>query len=289
MSHRRRAPIRRLVRPPVPVPFEPGQEDEGRWRRLTRAQPHVVRRYRIEREDWPSGHPPLRIALLSDAHIGSHPGDIERHLQICAEVNRLGVDLVLLLGDYVNMMPYFGGRVPPEEIARIYAELKSPLGTFAILGNHDWEYGGEAFARAFAAQGIDLHENSGVRLRHQGSAIYLAGLADTRYRQPDIEAALAGALAGDPVIVMSHDPACFGDFSEHSGVMVAGHTHGGQWRLPFIGPLWIPGKAPRAWSRGMFHDQDRTLIVSSGIGTSNLPLRINCPPEIVILEISGNA
>ena len=287
MTRRRYAIIPRLARRSVPVPFEPGDEDKGRWQRLTRAQPHIIRRYQIERDDWPSGHPPLRVALLSDAHIGSHADDIERHLRICAEVNRLEPDLVLLLGDYVNMMTYFGGRVPPEEIARIYAELKSPLGTFAVLGNHDWEYGGEDFLRAFAANGIECHENSGVRLTRQGLAIHLAGLADARYREPDIKAALAGALAGDPVIVMSHDPACFHDFTDRAGVMVAGHTHGGQWRLPLIGPLWIPGKAPLAWSRGVIHDQDRTLILTSGIGTVGVPLRINCPPEIVILEICG--
>ncbi|NND50733.1 MAG: metallophosphoesterase [Rhizobiales bacterium] len=287
MTRRRSALIPGLAKRPVPVPFEPGQEGKGRWSRLTRAQPHIIRRYLIEREDWPSGHPPLRIALLSDAHIGSHEGDIQRHLDICAEVNRLNVDLVLLLGDYVNMMSYFGSRVPPAEIARIYGELKSPLGTFAVLGNHDWEYGGEDFLRAFAAQGIDVHENSGVQLTHQGLAIYLAGLADTNYREPDLAAALQSARPGDPVIVMSHDPACFHDFSGRAGLMVAGHTHGGQWRLPFIGPLWIPGKAPLAWSRGVIHDEDRTLIVTSGIGTVGLPLRINCPPEIVLLEISG--
>ncbi len=119
MTRRRSALIQGLAKRPVPVPFEPGHDGKGRWSRLTRAQPHIIRRYLIEHEDWPFGHPPLRIALLFDAHIGSHEGDIQRHLDICTEVNRQNVDLVLLIGGYVNMMGYFGGRVPSEEIAHL--------------------------------------------------------------------------------------------------------------------------------------------------------------------------
>lgn len=276
-----------LVRRRVVTPFTAHAGGKGRWSRFTRAQRHVVRGYRLAPQGWAGFRPALRIALLSDLHVGSHSGDVERHRAICAEVNRLGVDLVLLLGDYMNMMPYFGGRVPPEEIAEALSGLAAPLGVHAVLGNHDWEYDGEAVWRALAAHGIAVHENSGVPLTHNGQPFYLAGLADTRFRAPDIAAALAASRGGEPVLVMSHDPACFLDFDGHAGVMVSGHTHGGQWRLPFLGALWIPSAAPRAWASGLVELEDRALIVTAGIGTGGLPLRLNCPPEIVVIEIGG--
>lgn len=269
------------------APFDDPAGGKGPWTRITRAGRHVLASYRLTPDLWPLDFPPLRVALLSDCHMGSHAGDVERHRAICAEINRLEPDLVLLLGDYVNLMPLFGGRVPPETIAEVFSTLVAPLGVHAVLGNHDWQYGGEEVARALVAHGITVHENSGVRLDHHGRPLQVCGLADTVNREPDMAAALSGVDDGVPAIVMSHDPACFAALPRRPAVMVSGHTHGGQWRFPFLGPLWIPGAAPLRWAHGVIQEDGRTLIVSAGTGTCNLPLRINCPPEIVLVGIGG--
>jgi predicted MPP superfamily phosphohydrolase len=283
-----RALRRRTTRSSVALPFRDPAGGKGPFAAITRAGRHRIAEYRVALAGWPADAP-LRIALLSDHHIGSHAGDVARHQALCAEANGLGADLILLLGDYMNMMPFFGGRVPPDTVAAILGRLAAPLGVHAVLGNHDWEYGGAAVADALAGAGIAIHENAGRRLVHRGHAVYLAGLADHEWRRPDLGAALAAAPPGDPVIVMSHNPAGFAAVPARTCLMVAGHTHGGQWVVPGLGPLWIPGPAPLAWAHGLIEEDGRVLIVSAGLGTSGLPWRINRPPEIVVVTIAAPA
>lgn len=262
---------------------------KGIWRRVTRAQPHVIERHRVETPGWPPGLPPLRLVALSDLHAGSHADDLARYQAICQEVNALRPDLIVLLGDYVNTMPFFGGWIAPAAIAQALAGLHAPLGVHAVLGNHDWYYDGREVSEALDHAGISVLENAGVRLAHAGRSFWLAGLADDSTRTPDLPAALSGRADNEPAIIMSHDPACFAEVPHGPNIMLSGHLHGGQVVFPGIGALWTPGRAPKAWLHGKIDEAGRQLIVSAGLGTSGLPIRWNRPPEFLHIELAGSA
>ncbi len=265
-------------------PFHDPRGDKGAWTRWTPAPRHRVVTYRIARPG--IGPRPWRIVLLADLHLGSYAGDVARLGAIVRETNALEPDLVLLLGDYVNMMPFGGGRVPPDAIARILADLRAEAGVFGVLGNHDWRYGRAAVEQAFADVGIPLIDNRIAWAEKADGRLALLGLEDDQCGAPDL--GLFEALPRDmPALVVTHDPGLLHDLPP-GHVMVAGHMHGGQIRVPGLRPPVVPtGRAPRAWANGHVRARGSDLVVSAGLGASGFPLRLGMPPEIVILELAA--
>lgn len=282
--HGRTSPVSWLnVRLAAEPPFADPEGRKGLWRFLARAPAHRVAPYRVER---PFIGAPWRIALVADLHVGGYAGDVARMARIVADVNGLKPDLVLLLGDYMNMMGIGGGRVPPRTIAGILAGLKAQAGVFGVLGNHDMHYGRAPVEQAFAAEGIPLIDNR-IAVAHRGSdRLALLGLEDDRWGEPDLS--LFGRLpAGLPAIVVTHDPGLLHDLPP-GHLVVAGHMHAGQIRWPGLPPPVIPsGRAPRAWAHGHVRANGCDLVVSAGLGVSGFPLRLGARPEIVMLELVG--
>ena len=164
--------LRAIIRPPY-------RDEEGRkgwFERLSRAQPHVVRRLSLSIPGCTRGTRPLRIAFLADFHTGSHAADIARLAAIVAEAAAEKPDLVLHGGDYVNMQPFGGGRVPPRAVAAVLAQLDAPLGRFAVLGNHDYTYGADEIVAALEAHGIPVLTDECRTLRHEGYEFDLIGI-----------------------------------------------------------------------------------------------------------------
>jgi predicted MPP superfamily phosphohydrolase len=145
---------RALARPP----FRDELGRKGWLAEISRAQRHVIRRLRLEIAGWPQWRRPLRVAFLSDFHTGSLSNDVVRLNAIVDDAAALAPDLVLFGGDYVNMQPFGGGRVPPRTIAAILSRLEAPLGRFAILGNHDYTYDERAVTDA-----LENSRNHGAR------------------------------------------------------------------------------------------------------------------------------
>ena len=141
--------------------------------------------------------------------------------------------------------------------------------------------------QALEKVGIKVIENGAVPLATAEGKLWLAGIGDdmTSHAQPD--KAFAGVPANARLIVMMHDPANAPSLPHQTAVAFAGHTHGGQVRLPFVGALITPGRAPRQQAYGWIPEVPAPTWVSAGIGTSILPVRFNCPPEYVILRLSG--
>jgi predicted MPP superfamily phosphohydrolase len=263
-------------------PFTGAGEKASVFDWLTRAPEHRVVRYEVPLPG--VGERPWRVALLADLHLGSQSRDIERLGRIVAQTNALAPDLVLLLGDYVNMMPFFGDRIPPERIAAVLAGLTPPAGTFAVLGNHDWRYGREAVSNALEGAGASVIDNRIAAAQRAGETLMLLGLEDDRRGEPDV-ALFAQLPAGRPALVVTHDPGLFHD-APWGSVMVAGHMHGGQIRWPALPAPVVPsGRAPRRWANGHIRENGGDLIVSAGLGVSGLPLRVGIPPEIVIVTL----
>ncbi len=278
---RRKSLTRALTRPP----FHDQQGRKGWLEPFSRAQPHIVRRLAMTIPGWPHGPRPLRIAFLSDNHTGSHAGDVERLERIVAEAAAFSPDLVLHGGDFVNMQLFGGGRVPPRVIAKILGGLSAPFGRFAVLGNHDYTYGSREVVAALRENGIAVLDDERRTIEVEGGAIDLIGLPDAREERPKGRALLS--VLDKPSLVLAHDPFWFAHLPPGPHLMLAGHTHGGQIRFPLIGTLRNSSRAPLRWTYGLIEEGGRSLYVTSGLGTSGMPLRIGCPPEFAVLDVSG--
>jgi len=246
----------------------------------------VTRHERLELPHWGAD---LRVAVLSDLHNGSPHVGLDKVRRIVDLMNAEQPDLVLLLGDYSIGGPngssgVMGGRfVPPEETAVVLKNLHAPLGVFAVLGNHDWWFDAERIARALTSASITVLDNHSRRIDRPGAAFWLGGIADYWTAGPNITRTLEQMDGSEPVLLFTHNPDIVPDVPERVSLTIAGHTHGGQVNLPLIGSPIVPSDC--GYTRGHFVEQGRHLFVTSGVGTSIIPVRFGVRPEIVILTL----
>lgn len=220
----------------------------------------------------------LRVVVISDIHHGIFfPLSYVR--KIVARSNSLSPDLVLLLGDYA----YHGRRYIPAAIQELSA-LKSELGVYAILGNHDIGMSRGLTSRELERNGLKELTNSGVALERGGQAIYLAGLDDLQAGRPDLRRALAGCKENGFAILMSHSPDVIEEIRDpRVRFVVAGHTHGGQVCLPVIGSPIVPSQYGQKYRAGLVYGPQVNGYVTCGAGAVFPPIRLGCPPEIACL------
>ena len=249
----------------------------------------VVRSLSVEVAAWPKSHQPLRIAFLTDLHVGAPHIDLARLREIVRRTNALKPDVVLLGGDYVIHEVLGGAFVAPVPIARALAKLSAKHGVIAVLGNHDWWHDGHAIRRSFEGVGVKVLDNQALAIRHGGQTIWIAGIADDLTRNPDPAGVFSQITGADPVIVLMHDPATFPEIPKRAAMIFAGHMHGGQVYIPFLGAPITPGRAPSRHAYGLIRENGRTMYVGAGIGTSIIPIRLNMPPEIAIVTVGVNS
>jgi predicted MPP superfamily phosphohydrolase len=234
---------------------------------------------------WHAEHDGLRIALLSDLHVGSPHRSLASLKETVAAANAERPDLIVILGDLV-IQGVAGGRfVEPEPIAAELAALHAPLGVISVLGNHDWWYDGPRVRRALESNGIPVLENQNIRLTYRGQSVWLCGLADLWTRGDRLTQTLAEIPEGDPVVVLMHNPDLFPEMPARVSLTLAGHTHGGQVNLPLIGRPVVPSKFGQRYAYGVVEEGGRRLFVTGGIGTSIIPVRFRVPPEVVVLTL----
>jgi len=229
---------------------------------------------------------PLRIAILTDLHVGSPYNGLHKLDEIVSRTNAAAPDLVLVLGDLVIQGVVGGTFVAPEEIARKLGSLKPRSGTFAVLGNHDAWLGASRVTSALTSHGIEVMEDRAVKVQTQAGAIWLAGVSDFATGRHDVVAALA-AVTGDPapLLVMTHNPDIFPDVPARVNLTIAGHTHGGQVYVPMIGRPIIPSRYGQRFAAGQIIESGRLLYVATGTGTSIIPVRFGVPPTIDVLTV----
>lgn len=248
----------------------------------------VIREVALTLPGWPPGNNGFRIAVLTDLHVGSPHHGVRKLRRITARVNALHPDAVLILGDLV-IQGVVGGRfVPPEAVAVELRVIRSRYGTFAVLGNHDWWLDAERVAAAVSTAGITLLEDTAHELHIAGGGFWLAGVSDYWEGRHDVAAALRRVPSGAAVIVFTHNPDIFPEVPARVALTVAGHTHGGQVKLPLLGPPVVPSRFGRRYAAGHVVEDGRHLFVSTGTGTSILPVRFRVPPEIVVLVLRGS-
>lgn len=233
---------------------------------------------------WPARLGELRIAAIGDLHVGSPHKGLDSLGELVRQTNALHADLIVLLGDYVQET-VGGETVPPEQVAQVLARLQAPLGVYAVLGNHDWLYGESEVRAAFADHGLRLLDETAVLLRHGEHEFWLAGFGDLWFGAPKAAHTLEPLSRGPPIIAITHNPDIFPTVPARAALVIAGHTHGGQVSVPGYGPPIVPSRFGQRYARGVVREKGHTLFVTSGVGTSILPLRFRVPPEIVILTV----
>jgi len=243
----------------------------------------------ISLRNLPEAFDRLRIAHLTDLHY--RPVSLEEIADWVDRANHLRADLIVLTGDYVT-----GRRGNPTNVANLLKDLDAPLGVVACLGNHDY---GSAYPRgdsaagrfasgtrrALESAGIEVLVNEFTTRRRDGQTLHLAGLADLWTRDFDMD--FLDAPPGRPLVVLAHNPdtlyALHQFDSPNFDLMLSGHTHGGQVRLPLYGPPRLPIKH-RHLAEGLFHHRHAQVYVSRGLGYL-IPIRFRARPELGIIEL----
>lgn len=215
----------------------------------------------------------LRIVFASDFHI--KPYEAMRLSRIVKLINKQNPDIVLLGGDYVNGHKK-GSSFPIEKIAKSFSNINSKLGTFAVIGNHDGWQGKEEIIFALKSNGINVLFNSNKCFEN----FCIAGVDDLQTGNPNIQKAIEGI--DKPTILLTHTPDILPNVPEEIVLTLAGHLHGGQVRLHKA--LIVPSVYGEKFANGFFNDKGKKIFTSKGLGTSILPIRFNCFPEIVVID-----
>jgi predicted MPP superfamily phosphohydrolase len=230
----------------------------------------------------------LKIVQISDFHF--HEYTEAAFLEaVVRRVNEANPDLVLLTGDFVSSKPlprHFGVRMG-YQCAELLSRIECPL-RYAILGNHDAMVSARAVTDALLTHGIPVLRDSSVPLEREGRRLWLAGIQDALVGRPNLATALPAGRNPqlEPLILLAHEP----DFADEAigrqiDLVLSGHTHGGQIRLPFLPPLLLPEMGTK-YVEGLFRLRDgMQLYVNRGIGAVNLPFRFRCPAEISVLTL----
>lgn len=264
-----------------------------------------VVRHSIAIADLPAALEGLRLVQLSDTHLGPHVpmAFIQRAID---EAIALQPDLFLLTGDYVTRSARFiqPAATQLEALTKASHPSRPPLG---VLGNHDWYANAAACRAAFADVGVRLIDNTRVFLdapsrrivdEPTAECICVAGVGDLWEDRIDAHHAFLNVPEATPRLVLSHQPDA-AEFSDLSGVMpdgrrtraprvdlmISGHMHGGQVKLPLIGAPIVPSRFGQKYLGGVVQGPAFPVVVSRGIGMSVLPVRWGAPPEIVEITL----
>jgi predicted MPP superfamily phosphohydrolase len=260
----------------------------------TYAGTHARHEYEIVRRTFPIRNLPdafldLNIVQISDIHLVEYTEAwfLER---MVAQVNALQPDLVLVTGDFVSRGPWDKsvGRRAAGTCAEILSTLKAPQ-RFGIFGNHDISVGPALIADVMRAHGLPILVDSYTPIERGHDHLWLCGSDDAGTRSPNLSMAVP-PYPDAPVILMCHEPDFADTVIRHPrfpliDLMLSGHTHGGQVRLPVVGPLILPPMGKK-YIRGLFHFDHMQLYVNRGLGTVGLPFRLNCPAEITQIQLT---
>lgn len=242
-----------------------------------RARMPVLHRYTVPVVGLDPAHDGLRIAHLSDLHVGSLTS--HRFIRDAVELAQAErPDLVVMTGDFVcyspKYVPLLGGLVRGFSVP-----------TVCVLGNHDYWTDGHGVTAELLREQYTVLRNQHTRLNVRGAPLTIVGVDDAVTRQGDVRRAFSGIHSNDSRIVLSHVPSLVEPIAEYSGGLVlAGHTHGGHVQIPGLTDR-IFAKLGYDYVRGFYRVKDSLLYVNSGVGSSSVPIRAGAPAELAILTL----
>ncbi len=248
-----------------------------------RADP-VVRTLRYDAPSWPKSAPPMRLVLLTDVHAAPLITPPARLGRIVDQINRQHPDIVLIGGDFLGRdMSRNGDAAIAQALAPLRA-LRASRGVIAVMGNHDQGHEARAIRASLLRSGVTILDNSAMR----EGPLAIGGVNDAQTGRADLTATVAAMdrLGGTPVL-LTHSPDVFPRTPPRIGLVLAGHTHCGQISPPLIGPVVVPSRYGRRYACGVIANGGQRLVVSAGIGTTALPLRLNAPPDIWVIDVGS--
>lgn len=225
----------------------------------------------------------VSIAFVSDQHIGPHfrASDLK---PVIEALKAAQPDVILFGGDYASESPRFIAE--SAESVREMVPL-ARYGAYGIIGNHDLSLGRERVVETLEATGLRVLQNEAAKISLPQGEVWIAGIDDCLLGRPDLEATFRQTPADAAVIAMWHEPDLAAEVAPFMPLfLLAGHTHGGQVRLPKYGPVSLP-KRGRTYAMGHYMVDDMPLYVTAGLGVYRPPLRFNCPPEVLFLRLLG--
>lgn len=250
-------------------------------------RPRVVR-CELALRRWPERLDGFKIVLLSDFHYDHRFSVHPLHAAISL-VNDLHPDLIVFAGDFVSM-PLFDadeekGAAGAEPCARLLRQMQAPHGSWAVMGNHDYYTNPEIVTAALQAEGIQVLANESAVIEMNGARFWLAGVNDVQSQTADLQQTLHSVPGDEATILLAHEP----DYADEVArfpvdLQLSGHSHGGQVRIPFVGPLYLPVLA-RKYVLGLYQIGALSLYTNAGLGTVGLAVRWNCPPEVTLLTL----
>jgi len=223
----------------------------------------------------------LKIGFVTDTHVGPFISldDLERSLDL---VRAEKPDLLLLGGDYISESPrYLAGTA--ELLGLLAAE--APLGCYAVMGNHDYSITGAYAIKTLGDVGIPILSNDVAEVKVGSDSLWIAGIDETLLGSPDPAGTMAKVPKGGVALALWHEPT-FAEQAAAAGAFaqLSGHTHGGQVRLPVVGPVGLPIHGHRHVI-GLSSANGMPVYTSRGVGVYRPPIRINCPPEVTIVTL----
>lgn len=240
----------------------------------------------ISAQNIPPAFQNFKIVQFSDTHVGFH-FSVEQLRKLIAKINTLQPDILVFTGDLVDDPKHFNTY---EALTNALSNAKATYGKYWVYGNHDHGgYGTDIIKEVMDRANFNLLKNNHTIIEKGADRIVLAGIDDVILGEPNISEALQHVNPNLFTVLLAHEPDIATNTSNFPvDVQLSGHSHGGQVRLPFIGDLYTPAYAEK-YIQGKYIINDRpfTLYVNSGIGTTRLPYRFLCPPEIHVFTLTG--
>lgn len=231
-------------------------------------------------KDLPERFEGFRITQLTDIHHSRILG-IDEVRRVVLVAQKTNPDLFVLTGDYTTTY-----RRYIEPCAEALSPLSAPEGVWAVLGNHDHYTDPELTTRALEHNHITVLNNQNTVLQKGPDAIQLSGIDDWSWNGTNFKKAFEGLKLNRPTILLSHQPGVLEfDQTKKMSLILSGHTHGGQIKLPWLGPIARFATKDLTYAQGLFRYGDVQLYVSSGTGVIGLPLRLGVRPEISVLRL----
>jgi predicted MPP superfamily phosphohydrolase len=222
-----------------------------------------------------------RIVQLSDLHVGSFSPRSEA-LGWAAKANALDADVAVVTGDLVT-----SGTSFYEDAADVVGALRARDGVYVVLGNHD-QWDSARFVALLEQRGVVVLQNAWRPIARDASVLVLAGLGDRYTHRDDLDSTLAGRPAGAPTVLLAHYPQSFEQAVPHGVELVlSGHTHGGQFGLPFVSDRANIAALVHQRGRGLVKQGASQLYVNAGLGTTGPPMRFGVLPEIALLVLEA--
>jgi predicted MPP superfamily phosphohydrolase len=250
------------------------------YARLIEPYQYLISETDIYIRNLPKAFEGFRITQLTDIHHSRILG-IEEVRRVVKIAEQTKPDLFVLTGDYTTSY-----RRYIEPCAEALSMLSAPEGVWAVLGNHDHYTDPELTTRALERQHITVLNNAHTSLQRGSDAIQLSGIDDWSWNATDWQRAFSGLKANTPTILLSHQPSVLDlEQTQTVALILSGHTHGGQLKLPVIGAPARFATQDLKYARGLFRSGETQLYVSAGTGVIGLPLRFGVRPEIAVLRL----